>query len=97
MPRCVIANGFKRAIKTVNRILPGPAIQVCKDDTIIVNVKNKLFSFESTTIHWHGIRQKGTPNMDGIGMITQCPITPNTFFQYKCELVERKYKTKTKV
>ena len=33
----------------------GPAIQVCKDDTIVVNVENNLHSFEATTIHWYCI------------------------------------------
>jgi L-ascorbate oxidase len=84
-PHCVVANGVKRAIKTVNKMLPGPYIQVCKDDTIVVNVQNDLYSFESTTIHWHGIHQRGSPHMDGVGMITQCPITPHTNFQYRFE------------
>jgi len=59
---------------------------VCKNDEIIVNVKNMLNSFESTTIHWHGIKQNKSQHMDGIGMFTQCPIMPNTKFQYKYKL-----------
>jgi L-ascorbate oxidase len=82
-PGCITSNGYKRALKVVNRMLPGPSIQVCKNDRIIVNLNNKLNSFEATTIHWHGIKQQGSPHMDGIGMLTQCPITPNTIFQYE--------------
>lgn len=82
IPRCVTASGFKRPIMTVNRMLPGPYIQVCRDDLIVVNVENKLHSFQSTTIHWHGIKQRESPHMDGVGMITQCPITPHTNFEY---------------
>jgi len=56
---------------------------VCQNDLITVNVENMLNSFESTTIHWHGIKQNATQHMDGVGMITQCPIIPHTNFQYK--------------
>ena len=71
-PHCVSANGYVRPIKTVNRILPGPTIQTCLGDLIVVNVENKLHTFESTTLHWHGLKQKGSVHMDGVGMITQC-------------------------
>lgn len=80
-PHCVTADGVKRAIITVNRMLPGPSIQVCLGDTIVVNVENHLHSFEGTTIHWHGLRIP--PHMDGVSMITQCPIDPMTTFQYR--------------
>lgn len=38
-------------------MMPGPAIEVCKEDTIVVDVENKLLG-ESTTIHWHGLHQR---------------------------------------
>ena len=82
-PHCVSANGVNRAIKVVNRMLPGPAIRVCEADLVIVNTYNNLHTFEATTIHWHGIKQHGTPHMDGVGMITQCSIMPHTHFEYK--------------
>jgi FtsP/CotA-like multicopper oxidase with cupredoxin domain len=37
---------------------------------------------ESTTIHWHGHHQRGTPYMDGVPYVTQCPIPPKTSFRY---------------
>ena len=37
---------------------------------------------ESTAIHWHGFHQKGTPYMDGVPYVTQCPILPGESFQY---------------
>ena len=80
---CVTAAGIPRSIKVVNKMLPGPAIQVCRGDEIVVNVANKLHSFEAISIHWHGLKQSGTPHMDGIAMITQCPILPFTTFQYR--------------
>uniref|UniRef100_A0A1B6DQZ8 Laccase n=1 Tax=Clastoptera arizonana TaxID=38151 RepID=A0A1B6DQZ8_9HEMI len=78
---CVTADGFERAILTVNRMLPAPSIQVCEGDTVVVDVKNKM-SGRSTTIHWHGHRQVGTPWFDGVPMVTQCPINECEIFRY---------------
>lgn len=58
------------------------ASQVCLGDVIEVLVYNKLGSDE-LTFHWHGIRQKGSNHMDGVPMITQCPILPFSGFRYK--------------
>ena len=80
---CITANGVKRDILTINRMLPGPSIQVCKNDIIRVKVKNHLMNEKSTSIHWHGMLQKGTPFMDGIGKITQCPIPSGGSFTYE--------------
>lgn len=80
---CILADGKLKTIEVVNKLLPGPSIQVCKGDTIVVNLNNMLRSQRVTSIHWHGIRQVGTPFMDGIGMVTQWPIFPSTSFQYR--------------
>ena len=63
-------------------MLPGPAIQVCLGDIVVVNLHNKLRSERVTSIHWHGVLQKNTPHMDGVGLVTQCPITPHSSFTY---------------
>lgn len=55
--QCIYADGVKRNLLVVNRMMPGPALEVCLDDTIIVEVENNLVG-EGTTIHWHGIHQK---------------------------------------
>jgi FtsP/CotA-like multicopper oxidase with cupredoxin domain len=44
-------------------------------DTIEVTVTNRL-TMNGTGIHWHGIRQLGTNDMDGTPGITECPIPP---------------------
>ena len=64
-------------------MLPGPSIQVCQNDIIHVKVKNDLMNDRSTSIHWHGMLQKGTPFMDGIGKITQCAIPSGGSFLYE--------------
>ncbi|CAG9861310.1 unnamed protein product [Phyllotreta striolata] len=78
---CVAGEGSRRGIITVNRKLPGPAIEVCQHDTIVVDVHNKMLS-ESTIMHWHGIHQKKSPYMDGAPFLTQCPFLPRGSFRY---------------
>ncbi|XP_069688622.1 uncharacterized protein [Periplaneta americana] len=78
---CVVADGVKRPIVVVNRQLPGPSVEVCKGDKIIVDMENHMME-ESTTIHWHGHHQRGTPYMDGVPYVTQCPIPPKSMFRY---------------
>jgi L-ascorbate oxidase len=80
---CILADGIVKTIEVVNKLLPGPSIQVCKGDTIVVNLENRLRSERVTSIHWHGLPQHNTPYMDGVSMITQCPIIPMTSFKYK--------------
>lgn len=87
-PYCVPADGVARGLLTANRVLPGPAIQVCENDEIVVNVLNRMESTGGTTIHWHGFLQRGTPYMDGVSMVTQCPIPHMSNFQYRVKAVD---------
>lgn len=80
---CVPANGVMRPIMVINRMLPGPSIQVCLGDEIQVRLHNHLHMSEGTSIHWHGITQRGTPFMDGVSQITQCPINAHSYFEYR--------------
>jgi FtsP/CotA-like multicopper oxidase with cupredoxin domain len=68
-PQCITGTGIKRQLISVNKQMPGPAIQVCKNDQVVVNIFNELRMGESTSIHWHGMKQKGTPYSDGISMV----------------------------
>lgn len=79
--QCVTADGFERGIMTINRKIPGPAIHVCKNDLIVVDVVN-MMGGTAATIHWHGFHQRETPWMDGVPFITQCPIDFGTTFRY---------------
>ena len=62
-------------------LMPGPTIEVLRGANVVVHVENAMWS-EATTIHWHGMFQRGTPYMDGVGMVTQCPIQPGQSFRY---------------
>lgn len=67
--------------KVFNQTYPGPWLKACWGDTIKVTIKNSL-KYNGTTIHWHGIRQNGTMEMDGVNGVTQCPIAPQDNYTY---------------
>lgn len=73
---------YKKLALTINGLIPGPVIEAVEGDTVVVEVTNGLFT-ENVAIHWHGIRQKGTPWFDGTEGVTQCPIQPRETFVYK--------------
>lgn len=79
---CVSADGQRRGILTANRQMPGPSIQVCQNDILVVDVINRLPG-KATTMHWRGQTQGEMPYMDGTPLITQCPISSYSTFQYK--------------
>lgn len=56
-------------------------IEVMIGDELEVHVTNKLDD-EPTCIHWHGLKQFGTQEMDGISGITHCRIPPNATAVY---------------
>ncbi|XP_055592894.1 uncharacterized protein LOC129744412 [Uranotaenia lowii] len=78
---CVTADGVERGIMSINRQVPGPSIQVCKDDLIVVDITNAMGG-TAASIHWHGLHQRDTPYMDGVPFITQCPIEFSSTFRY---------------
>lgn len=73
--------------KVFNQTYPGPWIQACWGDTIKVTIKNKL-RYNGTTIHWHGLRQLNTVEMDGVNGVTQCPIAPEDTYTYTFKAVQ---------
>ncbi|CAK9154010.1 unnamed protein product [Ilex paraguariensis] len=73
---------YKKLSITINGRTPGPTILAQQGDTVIVELKNSLLT-ENVAIHWHGIRQIGTPWFDGTEGVTQCPILPGDTFVYQ--------------
>lgn len=72
---------YDRKVVGINGMWPLPVVEVDKGDRLVVNVYNGLGD-KSTSIHWHGMFQNGTNNMDGPSMVTQCPIVPGSSFIY---------------
>ncbi|XP_050452338.1 uncharacterized protein LOC126851972 isoform X3 [Cataglyphis hispanica] len=79
---CVIGDGFEKTIFSINRMIPGPSIQVCKNDYVIIDLQNEAEGLEAS-IHWHGIFQNGFQYFDGVPFLTQCPILSSNTFRYQ--------------
>jgi iron transport multicopper oxidase len=89
---------YERPTIGINGQWPLPIMAATINDTVVVNVINQLgntiFSFEtpltkitslgnqSTTLHFHGMFQNGTTEMDGAGQVGQCGIPPGSQFTY---------------
>ncbi|XP_043269699.1 laccase-like isoform X2 [Venturia canescens] len=81
--QCIMADGFEKSgIITANRMHPGPSIQVCLHDYVVVDVLNHVIG-SGITIHWHGIYQNGYQHYDGVPFVTQCPIQEGSTFRYQ--------------
>ncbi|KAF2086857.1 multicopper oxidase [Saccharata proteae CBS 121410] len=78
----IAPDGVQKDGIVVNGAFPGPMISANWGDWIEVEVTNHL-KLEGTSIHWHGIKQKSTPWMDGVPSFQQCPIAPNSSFTYR--------------
>lgn len=76
-PDCV-----EHVVMGINGQFPGPTIRAQAGDTVHVELTNKLPT-EGVVIHWHGIRQHGTPWADGTASISQCVINPGETFLYR--------------
>ncbi|KAJ7018613.1 laccase [Mycena alexandri] len=80
-------DGFMREQVTVvpNGTFPGPTFKLNKGDSVVIHTHNKLTDpgmRRSTSIHWHGFFQARTSAMDGPSFVNQCPIAPNSAFDY---------------
>ena len=60
--------------------LPGTEIRVKEGERVRIRLQNSLP--QDTSIHWHGLPQRGTNNMDGVPGVTQDPIKPGQTFVY---------------
>ena len=70
-----------RSFFGINGRIPAPTLIVHENQTVIADINN-LLPGEATSFHWHGMHQRNTPWMDGVGFITQCPIPPGASFRY---------------
>ncbi|KAI9699786.1 MAG: hypothetical protein M1836_002821 [Candelina mexicana] len=68
--------------KVFNGSYPGPWIQACWGDDIEITIRNEI-PYNGSTIHWHGLRQLGTPEMDGVNAVTQCSLAPGSTQTYR--------------
>ena len=74
-------NALDRPVMSINNQWPLPQLNVNVGDRLVVKVHNHLGN-QTTGIHFHGLYQNGTNNMDGAAGVTQCSIPPGSFFTY---------------
>lgn len=75
-----IAPNKRVTVWSYNGKFPGTEIRAKEGERLRIAVKNNLP--EDTSIHWHGIQQKGSNKMDGIPGLTQPPIPVGGEFVY---------------
>ncbi|RDW85906.1 multicopper oxidase-1 [Coleophoma crateriformis] len=80
-------DGIERMILAINGTVPGPTIIADWGDTVVVHVTNSMQN-NGTGIHWHGVRQNGTTQNDGVPSMTQCPIAPGSTYTYTWKAVQ---------
>ncbi|XP_015116134.1 laccase [Diachasma alloeum] len=81
--QCIETDGVDQAgLMVINRMYPGPAIQMCLGDLAIIDVHNQAIG-TGITIHWHGLYQKNYQYYDGVPFVTQCPISHGVTFRYR--------------
>jgi len=75
-------DGFGRPVIGINNQWPCPKIEANVGDLLEVTIHNGLGN-QTTGLHWHGINQLQTPEMDGPSGVVQCPTPPGSSVQYK--------------
>ena len=65
-------SGVEKFHYLINQTFQGPTIIAKQYGIVVIDVSNEMD--ENTAIHFHGIRQRNVPWMDGAGNVTQYPI-----------------------
>jgi FtsP/CotA-like multicopper oxidase with cupredoxin domain len=77
-------DGVERETIQINGMFPGPVVHANVGDTLEIVVSNDMTDFKDfVSLHWHGIKQRGTNHMDGANGITECGIPPGSQFTYR--------------
>ncbi|KAG0704573.1 laccase [Suillus ampliporus] len=87
--KVIAPDGFSRSTTLAGGTFPGPLIRANKGDHFAINVVNKLDDdsmLKSTSVHWHGLFQNETNNVDGVSFVTQCPIAQNGSFLHSFDV-----------
>jgi FtsP/CotA-like multicopper oxidase with cupredoxin domain len=74
-------DGRRREVWGYNHDLPGPLIRAREGQTLRIKVVNGLGV--PTTVHWHGMHQRGTWRMDGVPGVSGPPIAAGAEFTYE--------------
>jgi FtsP/CotA-like multicopper oxidase with cupredoxin domain len=74
-------DGRRREVWGYNRRLIGPTVRAREGETLRIKVVNDLGV--PTSVHWHGIHQHGTWQMDGVEDVSRPPIPAGAEFVYE--------------
>ena len=74
-------DGREREVWGYDGQLPGPVIRAREGETLRVKVVNELGT--PTSVHWHGMHQPGTWQMDGVEGVSAPPIPTGSEFVYE--------------
>ncbi|KAJ2897955.1 laccase precursor [Zalerion maritima] len=77
-------DGVHRPMILINNQFPGPLVRANEGDTIVVHIDNQ--GINATSIHFHGLFQNGTNDMDGTVGVTGCAIAPNSTHTYEFQV-----------
>ncbi|KAH3669045.1 hypothetical protein OGAPHI_001641 [Ogataea philodendri] len=72
---------YERPVISCNGEFPWPDIRVNKGDRVELYLTNG-FTDANTTLHFHGLFQEHSTQMDGPPLLTQCPIAPGDTMLY---------------
>jgi FtsP/CotA-like multicopper oxidase with cupredoxin domain len=72
------------SVPTINGEFPAPVIRVVQEDVVEIAITNNAAS--ATSVHFHGIRQYGTPEADGVADITQLAIQPGQSYVHRFQI-----------
>lgn len=75
-------DGFGRPVIGINGQWPCPTMDATLGDTVVVNLNNKLGN-QTAGLHFHGVNQIQTADMDGPSGVTQCPLPPDSSVKYQ--------------
>ncbi|KAI8982505.1 multicopper oxidase-domain-containing protein [Pilobolus umbonatus] len=75
-------------VPLINGQFPGPSIHIEQNDEIEILVRNTMTD-RNTSIHYHGIRQIGSPESDGVPGVTQSPIAPGSTYLYRFKVTQQ--------
>ncbi|PVH14284.1 uncharacterized protein CXQ87_002412 [Candidozyma duobushaemuli] len=79
---------YERDVIGFNGSWPLPTLKVKKGDRVNLYLTNG-FDDRNTSLHFHGMFQNGTSQMDGPEMVTQCPIPPGETFLYNFTVADQ--------
>ncbi|KAF5374524.1 hypothetical protein D9615_009038 [Tricholomella constricta] len=93
----IAPDGFTRSAvlagsSPTNAKFPGPIITGFKGNTFNLNVIDSLTDstmLRATSIHWHGLFQRGSSWADGPVGVSQCPISPGHAFLYQFKVPDQ--------